>query len=625
MKFSRFSLFPALDHGFTQVVRFIAATSMVSMFCRAGAKSDSSVLEIGRSSLVPIGLLQPDVDGLLQSPVFWVMLILLGVQTLWIACLHFAKRRSSYQIDELATNETQLHSWLLHAPISISVFKQTGETVIVNERFTQLLGYDASDFGTAKDMWSVLIQDESKRKPYLERWLQQIEQPWSHKWQAEEVVVTAKSGRTKSLETHVSKIGDYWICLHNDVTWRSQVERQLENALNQTFRANVAKTQFLTNMSHEIRTPLNGVLGMSQLLSETDMTSEQRMFLETIQTSGEMLLLTINEILDLSKIEAGSMELESVPFNFIKCIEDSIAVCLAKLDKNRVKFSSIIDSNVPSRIRGDAFRISQIIVNLLGNAVKYTAEGSIELRVGKIESSDESVPAKLSISVKDTGIGIPLEKQAQIFEPFEQADASITRNFGGTGLGLTICKRLAERMNGEITVTSQPSGGSEFTFTWVPEELHQLTSTQSEPTEIESWVSSKGVDFKTLVVEDNPVNAKVIDLSLQKFGISCEKCSNGVKALEELKKQHYDLVFMDIQMPEMDGLKCTEIIRSETPESLQPFIIALTAHALAEHMEQCRKAGMNGFLSKPYTSDDLKKALELFLKERESPRTNVYF
>ena len=564
-------------------------------------------------------------DAVSTPMVTLTLLILLLAQSAWLLRLKSGFKKSRDRLEDLAKNETQLHSWLLHAPISISVFEQTGGTVMVNERFTQLLGYDSSDFRDAREMWSVLIQEDGKRSQYVERWLQQIERPWSPKWQAEEVVVTAKSGRIKSLETHVSKIGDYWVCLHNDVTWRSQIERELENALNQTFKANVAKTQFLTNMSHEIRTPLNGVLGMAQLLSETEMTGEQRAFLETIQTSGEMLLLTINEILDLSKIEAGTMGIESTPFNFLKCIEDSVTVCLPKLQSSLVKFTSTIDSDVPSRIRGDSYRISQIIVNLLGNAFKYTKAGSVELRVSKLKMERENEPVRLSISVKDTGIGIPLEKQAKIFEPFEQGDASITRQYGGTGLGLTICKRLAEKMHGELSITSKPGVGSEFVFTWAVDKLHKLSSPKGVSSEIEEWISPDEEGFNTLVVEDNMVNSKVIDLSLKKFGVSSTKASNGREALEILREKHYDLIFMDIQMPEIDGLKCTEIIRKEFPENRQPFIIALTAHALADHMEQCRHVGMNGFLAKPFTSDELKKALKLYWEERLSARTIVHF
>jgi len=555
------------------------------------------------------------------SIILLFLLILQGGLIVWLLRNRKQLKRTTR---ELQNNHNQLHSWLLHSPISISVFKKNGETVEVNERFTQLLGYETSDFRDANEMWSILIQDDFKREKYVRNWAEQLDRPWSSKWQAEEVLVTGKSGRVKSIETHVSKIGDFWICLHNDVTWRTQIERELENALNQTFKANIAKTQFLTNMSHEIRTPLNGVLGMAQLLSETKMTEDQRSFVDTIQKSGEMLLMTISDILDLSKIEAGSLDLESTPFNLLKCINDSVDVCLPKLNRSKVTFQSLVDPKVPSRIRGDPYRISQIITNLLSNAFKYTQEGSVTLRV--YDSSEKGSQARLTISVKDTGIGIPLEKQNSIFEPFVQADASITRQYGGTGLGLTICKRLADKMGGEITIASQPGVGSEFTFSWSPEKLQREHSpSSSSERSIPLSETPFPEDFTTLVVEDNFVNSKVIELSLKKNGISISKAANGKEALELLKKQTFDLVFMDIQMPELDGLKCTEIIRREFPDLSQPFIIALTAHALADHMEQCRRVGMNGFLAKPYTNDELRKAIQLFLAERHNPRTHCHF
>ena len=535
------------------------------------------------------------------------------------------KRKNSRPVAGTSgANTDQLHTWLLHAPIPICVFNKSGETVAVNERFTELLGYDTSDFKDTNEMWSILIQDESNREEYVSQWLEQTKQARSSRWQAEEVVVTAKSGRSLVIEAHLSEIGDFWVCLHNDVTWRNQVERELEGALNETFNANVAKTQFLTNMSHEIRTPLNGVLGMAQLMSETKMNEDQQLFVKTIQTSGEMLLMTINDILDLSKTESGGIELEASVFDFRKCVEDAVEICLPKLNCADVEFSHHLEPAVPSRLYGDPYRISQIVVNLLSNAFKYTHKGSVSLMVQY--SRHGGSPDEMRIVVKDTGIGIPLEKQASIFEPFTQADASNTRQYGGNGLGLTICKRLADLMNGEITVMSLPGQGSEFCFSWCPESQDQSIPEDDVPEELanssEPW---KDPDFKTLVVEDNIVNLRVIELSLKKNGITIETASNGKEALEKIQKESFDLVFMDIQMPIMDGLRCTELIRKEIPKADQPFIIALTAHALADHMNQCRKAGINGFLAKPFTREELKKSLALFNNEKNNDRLLCFF
>ncbi len=534
------------------------------------------------------------------------------------------RKRIRPEIDTFGVNENQLLTWLLHAPLLICVFKKSGETVAVNERFTELLGYDSTDFNEANEMWSILIQDESNREKYASHWLEQTKHAKSSKLQAEEVVVTAKSGRSLMIEAHLSEVGDFWVCLLNDVTWRNQVERELEGALNETFNANVAKTQFLTNMSHEIRTPLNGVLGMAQLMSETKMNEDQKHFVKTIQKSGEMLLMTINDILDLSKTESGGIELETSVFDFRKCVEDAVEVCLPKLNCADVEFSHHIESAVPSRLYGDPYRISQIVVNLLSNAFKYTHKGSVSLMV-QYSLHGES-PDEMRIVVKDTGIGIPLEKQASIFEPFTQADASSTRQYGGNGLGLTICKRLADLMNGEITVMSLPGQGSEFCFSWCPETQDRSIPEENVPEALpscpEPW---KVPGFKTLVVEDNIVNLRVIELSLKKHGISIKTASNGKEALEKIRKESFDLVFMDIQMPIMDGLRCTELIRKEIPKADQPFIIALTAHALADHMNQCRKAGINGFMAKPFTREELNKSLALFNNEKNNDRLLCFF
>lgn len=550
--------------------------------------------------------------------------LLVALQAFWIVGLLRSRRRLRTSGKEIQYSHNQLQSWLFHAPISISVFKQSGQTVMINERFTQLLGYESSDFRTATDMWNVLIQDEVNRERFLNRWGEQIERPWSNKWEAEEVLVTSKSGRVKALESHVSIIGEYWVCLHNDVTWRNQVQRELENALNQAFQANITKTQFLTNMSHEIRTPLNGVLGMAQLLFETEMDEEQRSFVETIHQSGQTLLMTINDILDLSKMEAGSIGIESVPVDLNQCIKESVALCLPKLKRANVRFNLQIEPDVPLSICGDSVRISQILVNLLSNAFKYTMEGSVMLRVSREGGTADS--HYLSISVKDTGIGIPLEKQATIFEPFVQADASNTRQFGGSGLGLTISRHLAARMGGEIRVVSQPESGSEFVFSWTADAV--LDSTRPVQTQSDERSPTErllGHSIRTLVVDDNLVNSKVIELCLKKCGIVPTKASNGQEALSALKKTPYDLVFMDIQMPGMDGLQCTRAIRKELPEESQPFIVALTAHALPDHMEQCRRAGMNGFLSKPYRNEDLRSVIHLYLEHQSGDRKTCYF
>lgn len=552
----------------------------------------------------------------------FIIVVFITVQTLLIVILFGSRKRLKQLTSQLRERKNDLTSWITHAPLPVSIFTRSGETIAINHQYSELLGYDVNDFRDVRDMWSILIQDEFLREQFLKKWDSYGRIGKEKSILPQELLVTSKSGRKKVMEIHISVIGDFWICFYNDVTWRSQIERELEDALNQAFRASSAKTQFLTHMSHEIRTPLNGVLGMAQLLEDTKIDSEQKEFLETIQHSGKMLLNTINDILDLSKIESGLLGLESVPFDLRQCVDDSVSICMPKLNEDSVKFSCIMDSGVPSLVMGDSFRISQIIVNLLSNAFKYTKKGTVGLRVTCKTISNSH--AKISVLVHDSGIGIRADKQNAIFEPFTQADTSNTRQYGGTGLGLTICRKLARSMGGDITLSSPNGCGSAFEFVWEPQISHMKK--ESLQRKIHGVVLAPEVEgFKTLIVEDNVVNFKVIELSLRKLGVTVTHAINGKEAIGYLRKCHYDLVFMDIQMPVMDGLTATKAIRKEFAGEEQPFIIALTAHALADHIHQCRLAQMNGFLAKPYTQDDLKKALELFLQEKTSDRCVSYF
>ena len=551
-----------------------------------------------------------------------IAIVFIAVQAFMILILLESRRRLKILTSELSESKSHLSSWIAHAPLPVCIFNHSGELVAINHQYTELLGYEKGNFKSDVEMWSILIQDESDRKHFLSTWEEYRRMDQEKSIIPQEIKVDNKSGGHKVIEVHISVIGDFLVCLFNDITWRFQIERELENALNQAFNANIAKTQFLANMSHEIRTPLNGVLGMANLLADSQLEEEQRSYVEIIQRSGEMLLLTINDILDLSKIESGQLDIERIPFDLRKCVEDGISVCLPKLDSDNVTFTRSIDGSLPSTILGDGFRVSQIIVNLLSNAFKYTQHGTVVLSVRATPLEDDQL--RISIEVRDTGTGIPVDKQKAIFEPFTQADTSITRRYGGTGLGLTICKRLSDKMGGEINLSSSPGVGSTFEFTWVTEAaVRPDSATDITPAKIQSELSDSGI--KTLVVEDNTVNYKVIELSLKKLGIKTSRAKNGLEGVEMLKEDRFDLVFMDIQMPVMDGLKATSAIRDEIGQKQQPFIVALTAHALADHIEQCRKVRMNGFLAKPFTSDELKKMINLYLEEKESDRYKVYF
>jgi len=332
------------------------------------------------------------------------------------------------------------------------------------------------------------------------------------------------------------------------------------------------------------------------------------------------LLTTINDILDLSKIEAGQLHLEYEPFSIRKCIRDSIEICLPRLDTSKVEFRESIEEGIPEHICGDAYRVSQITVNLLSNAFKYTASGTVSLKLSGSLIGEYLI--RLSLTVEDSGIGISEENQLNVFEPFTQADASITRQFGGTGLGLTICKRLAESMNGDISVESVLGDGSRFVFIWTadlenkPDKDKQLSDNRAD-------LNFAGI--KTLVVEDNPINLKVIELSLRKLGVEVSKVVNGLEAVNKLSEERFDLIFMDIQMPVMDGLSATRKIREQISEEDQPFIVALTAHALEDNLQQYREAKINGFLAKPFMMNELERTLSVFRENELGDRSDVCF
>jgi CheY-like chemotaxis protein len=366
-------------------------------------------------------------------------------------------------------------------------------------------------------------------------------------------------------------------------------------------------------MSHEIRTPMNGVIGMAELLSATPLDASQREVTETIRSSGQILLAIINDILDLSTIESGQLALDKAPFSLGSVLSQAVKVVSPAASAKGLALDVSADATIPEHLLGDRLRLGQVLVNLLSNAVKFTDGGRVALST-RLVPATAATPAAIRIEVRDTGIGIEAERLSRLFQPFEQGDASMSRRFGGTGLGLAISKRLVDLMDGRLWGESQPGVGSTFILE-LPLRAADLPSPASRPVRVAIPDRQPVANLRLLIAEDNPVNQRVASRMLQKLGYRADVVDNGRLAVEAVERESYDVVFMDVQMPELDGLEATRQIKARPGPA--PWIVALTAHALEEDRQQCLAAGMNDFLSKPVQLNELTAALD------RVPRPNV--
>ena len=414
--------------------------------------------------------------------------------------------------------------------------------------------------------------------------------------------------RDHELRTHRETLEDE---VSQRIAELRSVNRELIDAKNRAEEGSRAKSEFLANMSHEIRTPMNGILGMTELALETDLTSEQTEYLSTVKSSADALLTIINDILDFSKIEAGKLDLELIAFELHECVGETIRLLSLRSAQKGVALRYEIHPDVPPKVVGDPIRLRQVLINLVGNAIKFTEQGSVLLNISRQALEGES--ALLEFAVHDTGMGIPYEKQKSIFEAFSQADGSMTRRFGGTGLGLTISSRLVAMMGGRISVESHPGEGSCFRFTVrvTPTDEPVVQKIEAHPVHDTNRARASHRSSNVLLAEDNPVNQRLVLRILERQGHRVTLAVNGREAVEAVKRAEFDIILMDVQMPQMTGYEATEAIRSCERQSGRHIpIVAMTAHAMKGDREKCLASGMDSYISKPVSAKDLLETLE---------------
>jgi PAS domain S-box-containing protein len=511
--------------------------------------------------------------------------------------------------DELKLTQKQLVDYKFafdqHAIVAIT--NPNGDITFANQKFCDISGYELEELLGRNHR---VLNSGTHPKAFFVEMYQEIVN--GKIWHGE-ICNRRKNDELYWVKTTIvpflnnqNKVTSY-ISIRTDITERKKDAEKLKVALRKAELATESKTQFLATMSHEIRTPLNGVIGMATLLSDTNLDDDQKEYVQIIEKSSQILLSIINDILDLTKIESEQVELESLTLDVMETFNNCLNIFDIQAKQKGIELTKNYSNDIPQYLLGDVTRLQQIVFNLLGNALKFTSQGFIDFSL--IVKSKKDKEIILQGCVSDSGIGIPKNKLNQLFKPFSQADSSTTRKYGGTGLGLAICEKLLKLMGGEIWVESEEGKGSKFFFTWTA----QLVTVETQPVLESIEKDDSHLALSILIADDNSINQKVLTLLLKRLNFKNVSIANdGLECVEMFKNRNFDLVFMDLQMPNIDGLNATKIIRS-LKLSKQPYIIALTGNVFVENVQECYESGMDNFLSKPLDLESLKTVMDLFV------------
>ncbi|WP_068619957.1 PAS domain S-box protein [Paenibacillus tuaregi] len=530
------------------------------------------------------------------------------------------RKRYIEQIEQLSYQ----HALILNS-VSEGIYglDEEGRTIFMNPAASKMLGYTVKEvIGTINHELIHHTRSDGISYPIEECPIHQTLRDGTPRYVNEEVF-WRKDGSSFLVTYRVTPLYDReqivgTVVVFNDIT----NEREIIKAKESAERATKAKSEFLAMMSHEIRTPLNGIIGMSDLLLETELEEEQKEYAHIISDSGRALLRILNDVLDFSKVEAGKMALEYDSFNLRASVASVVDLFAPGAAEKGLAITYSIDPSIPEMIISDPSRVRQVLINLVGNALKFTESGKITIHVSRIPAS-EFTGLLLEFSISDTGIGIPRDKLNRLFQSFSQLHPGINRKYGGTGLGLAICKKIVELMGGSISVESTEGNGSTFRFTVISydanliQEDSDFSGTLIREDQGEEGSESLSIQplqterhLKVLIAEDHPVNRQVFVQMLGKLGIAPDIARNGVEAVEAVSRQRYDLIFMDINMSVMDGIKAARIIRQLVPEGEKPVIIAVSAYDYNEDRKLCLESGMEDFMKKPLTPEKIQRKLQ---------------